>query len=161
MNNGRFLKKFLAFGNGRVYFKGKGWTTLEAKRIKVLMCCLGPETHNRGIIVVSTILKEEGMEVVYMGNTTAENALKAAMEEDVQIIGVSSLSGAHLRTGKHLLELARQKGIDKSMAFVIGGVIPPQDVKILKDMGFYDVCVSGTKRDELVTVIKNAANILC
>ncbi|MCB8815329.1 cobalamin B12-binding domain-containing protein [Desulfosporosinus shakirovi] len=134
---------------------------MEAKRIKVLMCCLGPETHNRGIIVVSTILKEEGMEVVYMGNTTAENALKAAMEEDVQIIGVSSLSGAHLRTGKHLLELARQKGIDKSMAFVIGGVIPPQDVKILKDMGFYDVCVSGTKRDELVTVIKNAANILC
>ncbi|WP_242947501.1 cobalamin B12-binding domain-containing protein [Desulfosporosinus lacus] len=134
---------------------------MEAKRIKVLMCCLGPETHNRGIIVVSTILKEEGMEVVYMGNTTAENALKAAMEEDVQIIGVSSLSGAHLRTGKHLLELARQKGIDKSMAFVIGGVIPPNDVKILKDMGFYDVCVSGTKRDELVTVIKNAANIFC
>ncbi|WP_242876204.1 cobalamin B12-binding domain-containing protein [Desulfosporosinus hippei] len=133
---------------------------MEAKRIKVLMCCLGPETHNRGIIVVSTILKEEGMEVVYMGNTTAENALKAAMEEDVQIIGVSSLSGAHLRTGKHLLELARQKGLAKTMAFVIGGVIPPNDVKILKDMGFYDVCVSGTKRDELVTVIKNAANIL-
>lgn len=131
---------------------------MEAKRIKVLMCCLGPETHNRGIIVVSTILKEEGMEVVYMGNTTAENALKAAMEEDVQIIGVSSLSGAHLRTGKHLLELARQKGLAQSMAFVIGGVIPPQDVKILKDMGFYDVCVSGTKRDELVTVIKNAAD---
>ncbi|MDO0822650.1 cobalamin B12-binding domain-containing protein [Desulfosporosinus nitroreducens] len=133
---------------------------MEAKRIKVLMCCLGPETHNRGIIVVSTILKEEGMEVVYMGNTTAENALKAAMEEDVQIIGVSSLSGAHLRTGKHLLELATKKGIAKSMAFVIGGVIPPNDVKILKDMGFYDVCVSGTKRDELITVIKNAANIL-
>ncbi|EHQ89070.1 cobalamin B12-binding domain-containing protein [Desulfosporosinus youngiae] len=132
--------------------------SLEDTRIKVLMCCLGPETHNRGIIVVSTILKEEGMEVVYMGNTTAENALKAALEEDAQIIGVSSLSGAHLRTGKHLLELARQKGLEQSMAFVIGGVIPPQDVKILKDMGFYDVCVSGTKRDDLVTVVKSAAH---
>lgn len=131
---------------------------MEDTKIKVLMCCLGPETHNRGIIVVSTILKEEGMEVVYMGNTTAENALKAAMEEDVQIIGVSSLSGAHLRTGKHLFELAKQKGIDKNIAFVIGGVIPPNDVKILKDMGFYDVCVSGTKRDELVNVVKSAAN---
>ncbi|KLU66807.1 methylmalonyl-CoA mutase large subunit [Desulfosporosinus acididurans] len=131
---------------------------MEDRKIKVLMCCLGPETHNRGIIVVSTILKEEGMEVVYMGNTTAENALRAAIEEDVQIIGVSSLSGAHLRTGKHLLELAKHKGIDKSIAFVIGGVIPPNDVKILKDMGFYDVCVSGTKREELVTVVKNAAN---
>lgn len=127
-------------------------------RIKVLMCCLGPETHNRGIIVVSTILKEEGMEVVYLGNTTAENALKAALEEDVQIIGVSSLSGAHLRTGKHLLELARQKGLEQSMAFVIGGVIPPQDVKLLKEMGFYDVCVSGTKRDDLVSVVRSAAH---
>jgi methylmalonyl-CoA mutase, C-terminal domain len=135
-----------------------GGIRLEDQRIKVLMCCLGPETHNRGIIVVSTILKEEGMEVVYMGNTTAENALKAAIEEDVQIIGVSSLSGAHLRTGKLLLELAKQKGIDQTIAFVIGGVIPPNDVKILKDMGFYNVCVSGTKRDDLITVMKNAAN---
>lgn len=131
---------------------------MEERKIKVLMCCLGPETHNRGIIVVSTILKEEGMEVVYLGNTTAENALKAALEEDVQIIGVSSLSGAHLRTGKHLLELARQKGLEQSMAFVIGGVIPPQDVKILKEMGFYDVCVSGTKRDDLVSVVRSAAH---
>jgi len=130
---------------------------MKNKKIKVLMCCLGPETHNRGIIVVSTILKEEGMEVVYMGNTTAENALKAATEEDVQIIGVSSLSGAHLRTGKNLLDLAKQQGNDKSIAFVIGGVIPPNDVKILKDMGFYDVCVSGTTKGKIISVIKNAA----
>lgn len=131
---------------------------MEEKMIKVLMCCLGPETHNRGIIVVSTILKEEGMEVVYMGNTTAENAIKAATEEDVQVIGVSSLSGAHLRTGRHLLELAQQKGLDKSIAFVMGGVIPPNDVKTLKDMGFCNVCVSGTKREEVVTAIKDAAH---
>lgn len=131
---------------------------MEDEIIKVLMCCLGPETHNRGIILVSSFLKEEGMEVVYMGNTTAENAIKAATEEDVKIIGVSSLSGAHLRTGKRLLELAKQKGLDKSMAFVIGGVIPPNDVKTLKDMGFHNVCVSGTKREELVEVMKDAAN---
>ncbi|HZK53492.1 MAG TPA: cobalamin-dependent protein [Desulfosporosinus sp.] len=131
---------------------------MEDKIIKVLMCCLGPETHNRGIILVSSFLKEEGMEVVYMGNTTAENAIKAATEEDVKIIGVSSLSGAHLRTGKRLLELAKQKGLDKSMAFVIGGVIPPSDVKTLKEMGFHNVCVSGTKREELVEVMKDAAN---
>lgn len=129
---------------------------MEDKIIKVLMCCLGPETHNRGIILVSSFLKEEGMEVVYMGNTTAENAIKAATEEDVKIIGVSSLSGAHLRTGKRLLELAKQKGLD--MAFVIGGVIPPSDVKTLKEMGFHNVCVSGTKREELVEVMKDAAN---
>ncbi|KLU58675.1 methylmalonyl-CoA mutase large subunit [Peptococcaceae bacterium CEB3] len=131
------------------------------EKTKVLMCCLGPETHNRGIIIVSTILKEEGMEVVYMGNTTAENALKAATEEDVQVIGVSSLSGAHLRTGKRLVELAKQKELDKSIAFVMGGVIPPNDIKILKDMGFYKVCVSGTKREELVAAMKDAAHSVC
>lgn len=130
---------------------------MKDEKIKVLMCCIGPETHNRGIILVSTILKEEGMEVVYMGNTTAENALRAAVEEDVQIIGVSSLSGAHLRTGKHLLDLAKQQGNDKSIAFVIGGVIPPNDIKILREMGFSDVCVSGTTREKLIAVIKNAA----
>lgn len=126
-------------------------------KIKVVMCCLGPETHNRGIMVVSSILKEEGMEVVYMGNTTAENALKAAVEEDVQVIGVSSLSGAHLKTGKHLLNLIQEKGLEKSIACVIGGVIPPTDVQKLIDMGFYKVCVSGTKRDELVTAMREAA----
>lgn len=84
--------------------------------------------------MVSTILKEAGMEVVYMGNTTAENALKAAIEEDVQVVGISSLSGAHLRTGKYLLDLAKQQRKDKSIAFVIGGVIPPNDVKILKNI---------------------------
>lgn len=127
------------------------------KNIKIVMCCLGPETHNRGIMVVSSILKEEGMEVVYMGNTTAENAVKAAVEEDVKVIGVSSLSGAHLRTGKHLQDLIKEKGLEKSIACVIGGVIPPNDVKKLKDMGFFTVCVSGTKRDEVVAAMREAA----
>lgn len=126
-------------------------------KIKVVMCCLGPETHNRGIMIVSSILKEEGMEVVYMGNTTADNAIKAAVEEDVSVIGVSSLSGAHLRTGKHLIELLKKKGLEKSIACVIGGVIPPGDVKTLKEMGFSNVCVSGTKRDELVAAMKVAS----
>jgi methylmalonyl-CoA mutase C-terminal domain/subunit len=103
------------------------------------------------------MLKEEGMEVVYMGNTTANNAIKAAVEEDASVIGVSSLSGAHLRTGKHLIELLKQKGLDKNISCVIGGVIPPSDVKILKEMGFSNVCVSGTKRDELVDAMKAAS----
>ncbi|MCM0759493.1 cobalamin-dependent protein [Sporomusa sphaeroides DSM 2875] len=130
---------------------------MENKKNKVLMCCLGPETHNRGMILVSTILKEEGMEVIYMGNTTAENALKAATEEDVQVVGVSSLSGAHLRTGKQLIDLAKKQGCDKSIAFVIGGVIPPNDVHTLKEMGFYDVCVSGAVREKVAAIIKEAA----
>lgn len=131
---------------------------MKDRKIKVLMCCLGPETHNRGIITVSNILKEEGMEVVYIGNTTPENAIKAAVEEDVQVIGISSLSGAHLRTGKNLLKLAKEKELTKSMAFLIGGVIPPNDIKTLTEIGFQKVCPSGTKREELVKAVKDAAN---
>ena len=90
--------------------------------------------------------------------SSPENAIKAAVEEDVQVIGVSSLSGAHLRTGEYLLKLARQKGLNKSMAFLIGGVIPPNDIKRLLEIGFWKVCPSGTKREELVKAVKDAAN---
>lgn len=131
---------------------------MNDRKIKVLMCCLGPETHNRGIITVSNILKEEGMEVVYIGNITPENAIKAAVEEDVQVIGVSSLSGAHLRTGGNLLKLAKQKELEKSMAFIIGGVIPPNDINTLREFGFAQVCPSGTKREEIVKAVQDAAN---
>ena len=133
---------------------------MSNSKIKVLMCCLGPETHNRGIIIVCNILKEAGMEVVYLGNTTPENAIKAGIEEDVQIIGVSSLSGAHLRTGAMLLDLAKQKGLDKSMAFMMGGVIPPTDVKTLLDMGFTNVMPSGVSREDIVKNMTEAANAL-
>jgi len=130
---------------------------MDTNRIKVLMCCLGPETHNRGIIIVSNILKEAGMEVVYLGNTTPENALKAGVEEDVQIIGVSSLSGAHLRTGALLLNLAKEKGVDKNIAFMIGGVIPPNDINSLLDMGFTNVMPSGVTREEIIENMTKAA----
>jgi methylmalonyl-CoA mutase C-terminal domain/subunit len=133
---------------------------MENKKIKVLMCCLGPETHNRGIITVSNILKEAGMEVVYIGNTTPENALRAGVEEDVQIIGVSSLSGAHLHTGALLLKLAKEKGLDKTMAFMMGGVIPPNDIKPLLFMGFRNLMPSGIKREEIVKNMVDAANSL-
>ena len=130
---------------------------METNKIKVLMCCLGPETHNRGIIIVSNILKEAGMEVVYLGNTTPENAIKAGVEEDVQVIGVSSLSGAHLRTGAMLLDLAKEKGLNKDIAFMIGGVIPPNDIKPLLEMGFANVMPSGVTREEIVKNMTEAA----
>jgi len=130
---------------------------MENNKIKVLMCCLGPETHNRGIIIVSNILKEAGMEVVYLGNTTPENAIRAGIEEDVQVIGVSSLSGAHLRTGAMLLQLAKEKGVDESIAFMIGGVIPPNDMKPLLEMGFKNVMPSGVTREDIVKNVTKAA----
>lgn len=127
-----------------------------ADKIKVLMCCVGPETHNRGILTVSSYLKDAGMEVVYIGNATAQEAIKVAMEEDVKVVGVSSLSGGHLGVGKILLDLAREKGIDKKIGFVIGGVIPPLDIPKLKAMGYTDVYPSGSSREKIINGIKKA-----
>lgn len=124
---------------------------MQQKRIsKVLMCCLGPETHNRGILTVSGMLRDAGMEVVYLGNATPEEALKIAIDEDVQAVGVSSLSGAHLSIGKLLMNLAKKKEYDKSVGFLMGGVIPPKDIPKLREMGFDNVFPSGASREAIV-----------
>ncbi|OAT79496.1 methylmalonyl-CoA mutase [Desulfotomaculum copahuensis] len=125
------------------------------------MCCLGPETHNRGIITVSSMLREAGVEVVYLGNASPEEAVRAAMEEDVQVVGVSSLSGAHLCLGKALMDLARKHGMERQVTFLMGGVIPPKDIPVLKEMGFGEIYPSGSTREEIVGCIRKAAQCQC
>ena len=126
------------------------------RKNKVLMCCLGPETHNRGILTVSSMLREAGMEVVYLGNASPEDAIKAAIEEDVQIVGISSLSGAHVSLGGALMELARKEGLRDSMVFLMGGVIPPKDIPRLIEMGFADVLPSGATRNTIIESVDKA-----
>ncbi|MDA8333591.1 MAG: cobalamin B12-binding domain-containing protein [Peptococcaceae bacterium] len=125
-------------------------------KTKVLMCCLGPETHNRGILTVSSMLREAGLEVVYLGNASPEDAIKAAIEEDVQVVGISSLSGAHVSLGGALMELARKEGLSGSMVFLMGGVIPPKDIPRLKEMGFADVLPSGASRNSIIESVDRA-----
>lgn len=122
----------------------------QKKVIKVLMCCLGPETHNRGILTVCGMLRDAGMEVVYLGNASPEETIKIAIDEDVDAIGVSSLSGGHLGVGKILMKLAKDQGLDKQIAFLIGGVIPPKDIPLLKDMGFDGIYPSGATREGII-----------
>lgn len=125
--------------------------------LKVLMCCLGPETHNRGILTVSSMLRDAGMEVVYLGNSSPEEAIRTAIEEGVDVIGVSSLSGAHLRVGRILMDAARSRGVEKQFAFLMGGVIPPKDVPRLIEMGFDGVYPSGATREDIVNGVRQAA----
>ena len=129
---------------------------VDDKKIKVLMCCIGPETHNRGILTVSKYLRDAGMEVVYMGNASAEEAIKVAIEEGVDVVGISSLSGGHLSVGKILFDLARSKGIDKQIGFIIGGVIPPLDIPKLKALGYSCVYPSGSTREQIIQGVKDA-----
>lgn len=129
---------------------------VDNKKIKVLMCCIGPETHNRGILTVSKYLRDAGMEVVYMGNASAEEAIKVAIEEGVDVVGISSLSGGHLSVGKILFDIARSKGVAQKIGFTIGGVIPPLDIPKLTALGYRSVYPSGSTREQIINGIKDA-----
>ena len=124
-----------------------------AGKIKVLLSKLGLDVHNRGIITVAKELRNAGMEVVYIGNALPKEIISAAIQEDADIVGVSSLGGAHLTLGIPLIEEAKEKGFKNEIAFLMGGVFPPADVLKLKEIGFDGVFTPGTKSNEIVSSI--------
>ena len=125
-----------------------------AKKIKVLLAKLGLDVHNRGIITVAKELEDAGMEIVYIGNSLPREIVLTAIQEDVDVIGVSSLGGAHLTLGKPLIDVARQEQLTDSVAFIIGGVFPPDDTIRLKEIGFDAVFTPGATRDEIVHTVQ-------
>ena len=125
-----------------------------AKKIKVLLAKLGLDVHNRGIITVAKELGDAGMEIVYIGNSLPREIVQTAIQEDVDVIGVSSLGGAHLTLGKPLIDVARQEQLTDSVVFVIGGVFPPDDTVRLKEIGFDAVFTPGATRDEIVHTVQ-------
>ncbi len=122
--------------------------------MKVLLSKLGLDVHNRGLITVASELRDAGMEVIYLGNSFPPEILNTAIQEDADVVGVSSLGGAHLTLGRELMEEARKKGLRDRMAFVIGGVFPPLDAEKLKEIGFDGVFPPGSTREEIVSSIR-------
>jgi len=110
--------------------------------------------HNRGIITVAKELGDAGMEIVYIGNSLPGEIVQAAIQEDVDVVGVSSLGGAHLTLGEPLIEIARRERLAESVVFVIGGVFPPDDTLRLKEIGYDAVFTPGATRDEIVRAIE-------
>ena len=98
---------------------------MSKKNIKVLLSKLGLDVHSRGVFIVAKQLRDAGMDVIYIGNSMPEQIVKAAVQEDADIIGVSSLGGAHLQLGRELINEAKKEGIKNSKGFIIGGAIPP------------------------------------
>ena len=125
------------------------------RRIKVLLSKLGLDVHNRGILIVAKALSDAGMEVVYMGNSLPRQILNVALQETTDVVGVSSLGGAHLTLGASLLKAAGQEGLKENMVFVIGGVFPPEDASELKRMGFDAVFTPGASQQEIVSTIRD------
>ena len=124
------------------------------KKTKVLLSKLGVDVHNRGVITVANQLKDAGMEVIYIGNALPEEIVKAAIQEDADIVGVSSLGGAHLSLGSEVVEVAKREGLTERVAFFIGGVMAPRDIVELKEKGFDGVFTQGATRDEIVSGLK-------
>jgi len=122
------------------------------KKVRVLLAKIGQDSHDQGIKVVAAGLRDAGMEVIYTGlwqKTTA--VVKAALEEDVDVIGVSSLSYEHLLVPKLLDEL-REKG--SNIPVIVGGVIPPDEARALKDAGVAEVFPPGSSVDSIVKYVK-------
>jgi methylmalonyl-CoA mutase C-terminal domain/subunit len=125
-----------------------------AIKIKVLLSKLGLDVHNRGLITVAKELRDAGMEVIYIGNSMPKEIIHIALQEDVDVVGVSSLGGAHLTLGGELIEKAKHEGLKERMTFVIGGVFHPLDATKLQEVGFDATFMPGATREEIVSSIR-------
>jgi methylmalonyl-CoA mutase C-terminal domain/subunit len=126
-------------------------------RTRIIMAKFGLDGHSNGIKIVSRWLQDAGFEVIYLGlYNTPEGVIKAAGEEDVSIVGGSFLEGAHLFFTRKLVALAARDKL-QHLKFVVGGVIPPDDVDELKRMGVSEVFTPGTPRDSIVSCFKALA----
>jgi methylmalonyl-CoA mutase C-terminal domain/subunit len=130
---------------------------MAEKIIKILVGKPGLDGHDRGAKVVALALRDAGMEVIYTGlHRTLEQIVSAAVQEAVDVIGLSIMSGAHLPICRRLLDLMAAEGI-RDIPVVVGGVIPKQDVAELKAMGVKGVFPGGTPFDEIVAGIRAVA----
>ena len=122
--------------------------------IRVLVAKPGLDGHDRGAKVVAAALRDAGMEVIYTGlRQTPEMIASAAVQEDVDVIGLSILSGAHNTICPQLMKLLREKGMD-DVTVLVGGIIPGADVPALKEAGIAEIFLPGTSTMDIVEFIQ-------
>ena len=124
------------------------------KKIRVLVAKPGLDGHDRGAKVIARALRDAGMEVVYTGiRQTPEMIAEAALQEDVDVVGMSILSGAHMALFPRVMELLNQGGMDDVLV-IAGGIIPDEDVPALRDLGITGIFGPGTPTDAIVSFIR-------
>jgi methylmalonyl-CoA mutase C-terminal domain/subunit len=124
------------------------------RKIRVLAAKPGLDGHDRGVKVIARALMDAGMEVIYTGlRQTPQQIVEAAIQEDVDVIAMSVLSGAHDYLFPEVMKLLKEKGIDDILV-IGGGIIPDEDVPDLKAIGIAEVFGPGTHTEEIVTYIK-------
>jgi len=130
-----------------------------SRPIRVLIAKVGLDGHDRGAKVIASFLRDAGMEVIYTGlRQTPEMVVNAALQEDVDVIGVSILSGAHMTVFPKLMNLMKEKGMG-DVLITGGGIIPDEDMKKLNAEGVGKLFAPGTNTDEIVNYIKEEVKI--
>ncbi len=137
--------------------------TIMERKIRVLVAKAGLDGHDRGAKVVAAGLRDGGMEVIYTGlRQTPEMIVEAAIQEDVDAIGISLLSGAHMTIFPKVLNLMKEKGLIEPRGNRVllfgGGIIPDKDIKALNEMGVGELFTPGTSTSEIVDYVRNWAN---
>jgi methylmalonyl-CoA mutase, C-terminal domain len=126
------------------------------RKIRVVLARLGLDAHWRGSIVVARALRDAGMEVIYLGNQMPDAIAKTAIDEDADLVGLSTLSGNHLELGPRVVELLKQQGAG-DIGVVLGGTVPPADAVKLKDAGVAEVFGPGSSLKSIVDYVTQAA----
>ncbi len=127
-----------------------------SRPIRVLVAKPGLDGHDRGAKVIARALRDAGMEVIYTGlRQTPEMIVTAALQEDVQVIGLSILSGAHNAIVPRILELLREKDM-ADVKVIVGGIVPDEDAEALKKQGVAAVFQPGSSLDSIVSFIRSA-----
>src|SRR5271157_3151900 len=127
------------------------------KKIRVLIAKAGLDGHDRGAKVIAAAFRDAGIEVIYTGlRQTPDMIVEAGIQEDVDAIGISILSGAHMTIFKKVLELMKKKGLNDVLLFG-GGIIPQKDIDKLKELGVGELFTPGTPTYETIDYVKNWA----
>ncbi len=128
---------------------------MSQKRIRVLIARLGLDSHWRGSIMVARALRDAGMEVIYLGNQLPEEIVEAAIQEDADIVGLSTLSGNHMMLAPEVVQKLSEKGAENKTV-ILGGTIPPDDIPKLKAAGIGEIFGPGTPFEKIIEYITDA-----
>ncbi len=127
---------------------------MSEKKIRVLMSKPGIDGHWRGGIVVSRAIRDAGMELIFGGFQNTKQIVESAIQEDVDVIGLSIHSGAHFAYTQQVIDLLKERGVLDDIMILVGGVVPAQDFSKLKEMGVANIYGPGSMTSDIVEFIK-------
>jgi methylmalonyl-CoA mutase C-terminal domain/subunit len=127
---------------------------VKERKLRVMVAKPGLDGHDRGARIIARAFRDAGFEVVYTGlHQTPEEIVHAAIQEDVDMIGLSSLAGAHMYLFPRVLELLREKGVE-DVAVIGGGIIPDDDITVLREAGLREIFTPGSNLDGIVQWVR-------